>query len=160
MNSLLLLILLLAFIVIFLFSLKSENFSNSVNSSSRFYPTNTNMILDNCDNIKYINCMTSTDNCNDDQIKTINACKNKPIKIFIDMIYGNEYVFIENPYYIDDISGDEVFLEEGIILMRFNKDTPWFKVGIINSFGSHEDLINNSEIYKKLQLREKLENEF
>ncbi len=32
--------------------------------------------------------------------------------------------------------------------------------GKIDNFGSHEDLINKSEIYKKLQLREKLENEF
>ena len=32
--------------------------------------------------------------------------------------------------------------------------------GKIDSFGSHEELLNNSEIYKKLQLREKLENEF
>ena len=32
--------------------------------------------------------------------------------------------------------------------------------GKINSFGSHEDLLTKSEIYKKLQLREELENEF
>ncbi len=32
--------------------------------------------------------------------------------------------------------------------------------GNIESFGSHEDLIDKSEIYKKLQLKEKLENEF
>ncbi len=32
--------------------------------------------------------------------------------------------------------------------------------GKIESFGSHEELLNTSEIYKKLQLREKLENEF
>ncbi len=32
--------------------------------------------------------------------------------------------------------------------------------GGIDSFGSHEELINKSNIYKKLQLREKLENEF
>ena len=32
--------------------------------------------------------------------------------------------------------------------------------GRVDSFGSHEELINNSDIYKKLQLREKLENEF
>ena len=31
--------------------------------------------------------------------------------------------------------------------------------GKIDSFGSHEELLNKSEIYKKLQLREKLENE-
>ena len=32
--------------------------------------------------------------------------------------------------------------------------------GKVDSFGSHKELLNNSEIYKKLQLREKLENEF
>ena len=32
--------------------------------------------------------------------------------------------------------------------------------GKIDSFGSHKELLNKSEIYKKLQLREKLENEF
>ncbi len=32
--------------------------------------------------------------------------------------------------------------------------------GRIDSFGSHDDLLKNSKIYKKLQLREKLENEF
>ncbi len=32
--------------------------------------------------------------------------------------------------------------------------------GKIDSFGSHEELLQKSEIYKKLQLREKLENEF
>ena len=32
--------------------------------------------------------------------------------------------------------------------------------GSINNFGTHEELINNSDVYKKLQLREKLENEF
>ena len=32
--------------------------------------------------------------------------------------------------------------------------------GNIDSFGTHEELIKKSEIYKKLQLREKLENEF
>ncbi len=32
--------------------------------------------------------------------------------------------------------------------------------GKIDSFGSHDELLNNSEIYKKLQLLEKLENEF
>ena len=32
--------------------------------------------------------------------------------------------------------------------------------GKIDSFGSHEELLQNSKIYKKLQIREKLENEF
>ncbi len=32
--------------------------------------------------------------------------------------------------------------------------------GEIDSFGSHKELLDNSEIYKKLQIREKLENEF
>ena len=32
--------------------------------------------------------------------------------------------------------------------------------GKIDSFGSHSELLNKSELYKKLQLREKLENEF
>ena len=32
--------------------------------------------------------------------------------------------------------------------------------GKIDSFGTHQDLIDKSEIYKKLQLKEKLENEF
>ncbi len=32
--------------------------------------------------------------------------------------------------------------------------------GKIDSFGSHSDLLNKSDIYKKLQLKEKLENEF
>ncbi|MAV63630.1 MAG: ABC transporter permease [Candidatus Marinimicrobia bacterium] len=32
--------------------------------------------------------------------------------------------------------------------------------GKIDNFGSHKDLLNKSEIYKKLQLKEKLENEF
>ena len=32
--------------------------------------------------------------------------------------------------------------------------------GKIDNFGSHEELLKNSEIYKKLQIREKLENEY
>ena len=32
--------------------------------------------------------------------------------------------------------------------------------GKIDNFGSHEQLLKNSEIYKKLQIREKLENEY
>tara|TARA_B100000614_G_scaffold244192_1_gene248088 strand:- start:633 stop:1625 length:993 start_codon:yes stop_codon:yes gene_type:complete len=32
--------------------------------------------------------------------------------------------------------------------------------GKIDSFGSHEELLKNSKIYKKLQIREKLENEY
>ena len=33
------------------------------------------------------------------------------------------------------------------------------KIGKIENFGSHQDLLNKSAIYKKLQLKEKLENE-
>ena len=32
--------------------------------------------------------------------------------------------------------------------------------GKVDSYGSHKDLLNKSEIYKKLHLKEKLENEF
>ena len=32
--------------------------------------------------------------------------------------------------------------------------------GKIESFGTHQELLNKSEIYKKLQLKEQLENDF
>ncbi len=44
-------------------------------------------------------------------------------------------------------------IEDSDIIYVINK-------GNIDSFGSHDDLINKSEIYRKLQIREKLENEF
>ena len=101
------------------------------------------MILDNCESIRYINCLTESGNCDTDNVQTINGCKNKLIKIYIDMIYGNEYIFLDKPYYIDDITGDQIFLEEGLILVRFNKTSVWFKVGVIDSFGFHLKKLSN-----------------
>jgi hypothetical protein len=132
MNSILLLLLLLSLVVIFLFSLKTENFATSVTAATKFYPTNQNMILDNCANINYYDCITDpSENCLKD-IKIVNGCRNKTIKIYTDMIYGNEYIFLENSFLKDDL--DEVTLE-GMILVRFDKISNWFKVGVINEFG-------------------------
>lgn len=168
MNSLLLLLILLALVVIFLFSLnKNENFSggspdeeqNEVSqqdnetqqsnteqetqqtTDNRFYPVNRNLVFDNCDSITYVDCLLDTsDNCDENTVeKTINGCKTSPLKIHTDMIYGNEYLFVDKPYYIDDVTGEEVNLDEGLILVRFAKtlDTVknWFKVGVINDYG-------------------------
>ena len=44
-------------------------------------------------------------------------------------------------------------IEDSDIIYVINK-------GKVENFGSHSDLLNKSETYKKLQLKEKLENEF
>jgi hypothetical protein len=139
MNSLLLLLLLLALIVIFLYSDKNgEMFSGT------FYPKEKNMILDNCE-LEYMDCLLDdTGGCSKDKdkdvnivLKTVYACKDKPVKIFTDMIYGNEYIFIEKPYSIDD--DKEIPLDNGIILVRFPNTLPivphWFNVGTIDQYG-------------------------
>ena len=113
----------------------------SNNTDNTFYPVNRNLVFDNCDSITYVDCLLDTsDNCKDNTVeKTINGCKSAPLKIHTDMIYGNEYLFVDKPYYIDDVTGEEVTLDEGLILVRFTKTldtvTHWFKVGVINEYG-------------------------
>jgi len=89
--------------------------------------------------------------------------KNAPILILDEATSSLDNI-TENKIYktIKDLMKDKTIL---IIAHRLStiEDSDIIYVvdnGRINSFGSHEDLINNSEIYKKLQLREKLENEF
>ena len=87
MNSLLLLLLLLALIVIFLFSFKkNEQFADHVS----FYPADKIMMLEDCTNIQYLDCLLdNSENCvpesPDNELKTLLACNDKPIKIFTDM---------------------------------------------------------------------------
>ena len=152
MNSLLLLLLLLALIVIFLFSFKkNEQFADHVS----FYPADKIMMLEDCTNIQYLDCLLdNSENCvpesPDNELKTLLACNDKPIKIFTDMIYGNEYIFIEKPYTLNDI-GEEVPFpnDEGVILVRFPKTIEtvpnWFKVGKIDEFG-----YTLNKLYKEL----------
>lgn len=142
MNSLLLLLLLLALIVIFLFSCKkNEAFTDDVS----FYPASEDkvMILEDCENIEYKDCLLdSSEKCApespDDSTKILHACDDKPIKIYNDMIYGNEYIFIEKPYTIDPVTEEKVYSEKGVILVKFTKTdgfNMWFKVGTIDEFG-------------------------
>jgi hypothetical protein len=113
----------------------------ATNSDNKFYPVNRNLVFDNCESITYVDCLLdNSDHCKENTVeKTINGCKTSPLKIHTDMIYGNEYLFIDKPFYIDDVTGEEVNLSEGLILVRFTKTldtvTNWFKVGIINDFG-------------------------
>lgn len=128
MNSILLLVIVIVILIFFILKTNTKQHFASSPEAEPFFPTSFDLILErNCESsnndlkqIDYYDCMDS-DNCeaNPTLKRTISICNRDDIKIYIDMIYGNQYIFINNPVHIN--SSDDTQSDVGLILTKLQR---------------------------------------